>query len=84
MARRINMSGYDDTPPGYVRGGPDCPDCGEMLGYSSSLDQYKCPNCGSIFEAYEINDDDGDIPSGCVACGGPYPSCKTSCKMFDD
>ena len=27
----------------------------------------------------------GDIPpAGCRACGGPYPYCKTSCKLFDD
>lgn len=24
------------------------------------------------------------VPSGCRACGGPYPSCKDSCSMFDD
>lgn len=24
------------------------------------------------------------IPIGCSACGGPYPDCKTSCKLFDD
>lgn len=23
-------------------------------------------------------------PAGCRACGGPYPYCKTSCKMFED
>lgn len=23
-------------------------------------------------------------PAGCKACGGPYPYCKASCKMFDD
>ena len=23
-------------------------------------------------------------PAGCQACGGPYPDCKASCKMFDD
>lgn len=23
-------------------------------------------------------------PAGCRACGGPYPYCKVSCKMFDD
>lgn len=27
----------------------------------------------------------GEIPpAGCRACGGPYPYCKTSCKLFDD
>ena len=25
-----------------------------------------------------------DIPEGCLACGGPYPSCKDSCPVFDD
>lgn len=24
------------------------------------------------------------IPPGCAACGGPYPQCTTSCKIFDD
>lgn len=26
----------------------------------------------------------GYIPSGCKACGGPYPDCMTACKIFDD
>lgn len=24
------------------------------------------------------------IPEGCRACGGDYPNCKDSCKLFDD
>ena len=24
------------------------------------------------------------IPAGCMACGGPYPDCKSSCKLFDE
>lgn len=60
---------------------------------------YICPSCGfkadeSDYE-YEYDEDEewtdemffmeqGDIPpSGCRACGGPYPYCKTSCKLFD-
>jgi len=27
---------------------------------------------------------DDDIPEGCAACGGPWPDCETSCKLFDD
>lgn len=23
-------------------------------------------------------------PAGCRDCGGPYPYCKASCKMYDD
>ena len=34
---------------------------------------YACPSCG-----WEMP------PAGCKACGGPYPYCKASCKMFDD
>ena len=22
-------------------------------------------------------------PAACVGCGGPYPSCRSSCKIFD-
>ena len=29
-------------------------------------------------------DDENDVPEGCAACGGPYPSCRTACPMFDD
>ena len=34
----------------------------------------------------EVDDDyiEDDIPFVCKTCGGPYPSCETSCKMFDD
>lgn len=62
-------------------------------------DIYACPSCGwevdemdyeyedseeewteEIFESYR-----GNVPpKGCRACGGPYPHCKTSCKLFDN
>lgn len=60
---------------------------------------YICPSCGLKVdeEDYEYESDEevewteemldmeqGDIPpAGCRACGGPYPYCKTSCKLFD-
>lgn len=25
-----------------------------------------------------------NMPQCCVACGGPFPQCTTSCKIFDD
>lgn len=28
--------------------------------------------------------DDDSIPSGCAACGGNWPNCKTSCPLYDD
>lgn len=36
-------------------------------------------------EMMEASDDDeDDIPEGCVACGGPYPICTDGCPLFDD
>ena len=34
-------------------------------------------------EDYEPFEYDG-IPEGCLACGGDYPNCTTSCPLFDD
>lgn len=31
----------------------------------------------------EIYNDELDIPEGCEACGGPYPDCKASCRMYE-
>lgn len=38
------------------------------------------------YERDEDVDERGDDipPAGCRACGGPYPNCKLSCKLFDD
>lgn len=63
-------------------------------------DIYACPSCGWEVDVmdYEYEDSEeeewtedvltaykGDVPpAGCRACGGPYPYCKTSCKLFDD
>lgn len=33
---------------------------------------------------YYEEDDFDDIPEGCAACGGPWPDCEISCKIFDD
>lgn len=62
----------------------------------AGCDIYACPSCGWKIDEmeYEYEGDDeeewsseevGDtIPAGCRACGGPYPYCKTSCKLFDE
>ena len=53
-------------------------------------DTYVCPDpdCGTVYlvDDYYYGDEppELDIPEGCAACGGPYPDCMTSCKMFDD
>lgn len=63
-------------------------------------DLFICPSCGWEVDTMEYEYDYGeerewspnmlrmfgeDIPpDGCRSCDGPYPYCKTSCKLFDD
>ncbi len=59
-----------------------CPDCGVVM---DELDTFfECPACGYLEVKPEYRTYSGRVPPGCAACGGPYPSCKTSCNMFDD
>lgn len=67
---------------------------------SAVQENYICPACGWEIDSmdYEYEDEETkewslnvlsafgkDIPpAGCMACGGPYPYCKSSCKLFDD
>lgn len=79
-----NEEQYNDTPD-YAGYCPECPQCGETMGYSYIKSEFKCPNCHFIMDEQDwIRDDEKEIPWGCQTCGGPYPQCKTSCKMFDD
>lgn len=61
-------------------------------------DIYICPSCGWEIDEMEYEYEDNNEwtetilgmnhnnvpPVGCQACGGPYPHCKISCKLFDD
>ena len=29
-------------------------------------------------------EDYGDIPEGCLACGGDYPLCRQGCPLYDE
>ena len=66
---------------------------------NGGCDIYACPSCGWEVDEmdYEYEDSEeewtegtlesyrGNVPpKGCRACGGPYPHCKTSCKLFDN
>ena len=80
-------------------GYPICNECGAIMDRVDD-EVYACPSCGWSVDVmdyeYESEDDEewteetlnmfgGDVPpEGCRACGGPYPQCMTSCKLFDD
>ena len=89
--KKIDMVGYDDVADWLGRN-PNCPDCGTTMGYNYIECMFRCPSCGRtdydgvyMDNSYDsIYGDDGEEPECCKACGGPWPSCMTSCKIFDD
>lgn len=58
--------------------------------------KWKCPICGksvresTVYEKLNRENDHfedelrEEIPEGCIACGGPWPDCESSCKLIDD
>ena len=68
-----------------------CPTCDYYICDSDIEDGDGYSTLASTYEDEEDNyplpDDyepEEDIPECCIACGGPYPQCTTSCKIFDD
>lgn len=65
-----------------------CPECGQTLYFDwATEDYFACKNCNKVFDAdyiSSIHEAEMDMPFCCEACGGPYPQCMTSCKIFDD
>lgn len=57
-----------------------CPRCGAEI--EEQWHGFEC-SCG-YFQRSEDKSYSGYVPSGCRACGGPYPQCKSSCNLFDD
>jgi len=70
---------YGDEFEGHS---PMCRECDTVMEYSAKLERFKCPMCDKEIEEDDL-EDYSDVPFGCQTCGGPYPSCTTSCKMFD-
>lgn len=75
---------YWETPE-YRMYNPECPTCNNTLQFSQTTRMYYCKTCDCLWneDAFDMTDP-GDMPMGCVACGGPWPDCQTSCSMFDD
>lgn len=77
---------YSDIPD-YSGHCPNCPECGWTMGYSYLKSEFKCPHCGFIMDEGDWDyqaEDEGDMPWVCKTCGGPWPQCQTSCKLFDN
>jgi hypothetical protein len=78
----ILIDDYSDTPEGVWA---KCHDCDTLMDYSQQLERFRCGCCGKeIAEEDYMEESDDSIPFVCRTCGGPYPQCMTSCKMFDD
>lgn len=76
-----------------------CDECHEYLNGQSGFDAYcgywTCSNCRNsnkigkseiIFDNHDYfsyDDYEDEMPECCLACGGHYPNCKSSCKIFD-
>jgi hypothetical protein len=84
------MDSFDDDLMIKIRNGYFiCINCESLMDLNDD-DQLVCKTCGHTinhddydYEEY-FEECDEDVPYGCAACGGPYPQCKTSCKLFDD
>lgn len=80
-----NPDEYEEIPS-WRNSPPACPNCGGQVWYSSRYENYCCEDCFGYFNEDDLDLDccDDDIPEGCLACGGPYPHCMSSCNLFDD
>ena len=58
-----------------------CPCCGDFLHNKDG--DVVCLKCGYEDLYYYIRRAEDEVPFCCEACGGPYPSCKVSCNLFD-
>lgn len=77
-----------------------CKACNTYMDFIAGIEmlggKWTCPSCGSSVREKTIynqlsreNSDDTESfedyePECCQACGGPWPDCEASCKLFDD
>ncbi|MBQ7645850.1 MAG: hypothetical protein IJS94_01150 [Clostridia bacterium] len=75
-----------------------CPNCGAEMYETDAFDyQLECPVCGAkctvddgvdegpaVVEEYYDSNSTEELPEYCKICGGPYPDCTSSCKLFDN
>ena len=74
-----------------------CKQCGGKMSLSADNLVVICDKCGDWVEIEDYDtiyvdyaemsfssEEPLNIPEGCRACGGAYPSCKSSCSLFDE
>lgn len=61
-----------------------CPNCGWVIDQDEYVYDDGDPDPTDITDDMKKVFGEPVPPSGCIACGGPYPYCKTSCPIFDD
>lgn len=71
---------FESGPNNCLDGVWRCPVCGARVKESTAYHQLDREN----MEWENTMSDFDNIPEGCDACGGPYPSCIASCNLFDD
>lgn len=64
---------------GVLDGSWICPVCGARVRERTAYNQLNRENTDFT---NDMNSD--EMPEGCKACGGPWPSCQISCKAFDN
>lgn len=83
MFVRCDMCGtymnYQEGSAGGLDGRWICPSCGTKVREMTAYNQLGREN-----DLQAMRWDYEEMPPGCAACGGPWPDCKTSCKLYDD
>ena len=57
-----------------------CPICRSTVKEQTVYKQLDRENEESIYDNQDLDDE----PECCRACGGPWPDCESSCKIFDE
>lgn len=62
-----------------------CPKCGKYVRQTTVNRHFAEHETYDEYDNYyDSNSYIIDMPEACKACGGPFPNCTTSCKLFDD
>lgn len=68
----------------YIFSDFKCDNCGETIDENDADVEVVLEWADDDVLEWGNDETNGDIPFCCIACGGPYPQCTTSCKIFDD